>query len=272
MAGIPLYTASPINTSAAKATGISPSTQPSDTNNPSSPAHVPATTTASPSYPPARPGAAAYPAPTGAPQPTSTYPTPIAPPAPTQRTDAPPPPQPGAVPSPFITSESPVTRARRPSIPPPPKAGEVPMPAAYYNPQYEQDQEPQHSPYSPQSRAPPPQMSAVLSAPTRAVPPSSTTSTPAYADLSHPPGYIQNSRDSFDQRPEHTQSPYQNQTQNYGNNTPNRSGLLGSGGENMDSAEDSPIAQIWNTATSWAKTAGEKLKEGEEEVWRRINK
>jgi hypothetical protein len=115
-------------------------------------------------------------------------------------------------------------------------------------------------------------MSHVLSTPTRAIPPSSTTSTPAYADhnLSHPPGYIQNSRDSFDQQPEHAQSSYQNQ--NYGSNTPNRSGLLGSGSGNMDSAQESPMAQLWNTATSWAKTAGEKLKEGEEEVWRRINK
>lgn len=112
-------------------------------------------------------------------------------------------------------------------------------------------------------------MSTLLSTPTRAIPPSSTTSTPAYADLSHPPGYIQNSRDSFDQQ---MQSPYQNQNQNYGNNTSNRSGLLGSGGANVGSAEESPIAQIWNTAASWAKTAGEKLKEGEEEVWRRINK
>ena len=44
------------------------------------------------------------------------------------------------------------------------------------------------------------------------------------------------------------------------------------GGANLDSGEEgSPIAQIWNTATSWAKSAGEKLKEGEEEVWRRIN-
>jgi hypothetical protein len=273
MAGIPLYTASPINTNAAKATGITPTTtQPSDTTNRSAPAYTPATTTASSSYPQARPGAAAYPAPTGAPQSTNTYPTRTAPPAPTQQSNAPSPPQPGAVPSPFISSVSPITRARRPSIPPPPKAGEIPQPVALYNPHYEQEQQPQQSPYSPQSRAPPPQMSAVLSTPTRAIPPASTTSTPAYADLSHPPGYIQNSRDSFDQRPEHMQSPYQNQNQNYGNNTPNRSGLLGSGGGNMESAEESPIAQIWNTATSWAKTAGEKLKEGEEEVWRRINK
>jgi hypothetical protein len=69
------------------------------------------------------------------------------------------------------------------------------------------------------------------------------------------------------------QSPYQNNNQNYGkNSSSNRNGLLGSAGGDLDSTEEgSPIAQIWNTATSWAKSAGEKLKEGEEEVWRRIN-
>ena len=39
----------------------------------------------------------------------------------------------------------------------------------------------------------------------------------------------------------------------------------------MGEDSESPIAQVWKTATSWAKTAGEKLKEGEEEVWRRLN-
>jgi len=61
--------------------------------------------------------------------------------------------------------------------------------------------------------------------------------------------------------------PYQNQ--NYGNSS-GRGALLGNAGP-VDQTEESPIAQIWNTVTSWAKTAGEKLKEGEEEVWRRIN-
>lgn len=42
-------------------------------------------------------------------------------------------------------------------------------------------------------------------------------------------------------------------------------------GRDADPVEESPIAQVWKTATSWAKSAGEKLKEGEEEVWRRIN-
>ena len=279
MAGIPVHKASPINTNAAKATGISPSTsQPADSTNRAAPANAPATTTATAPYPAARPGAAPGPAPTGAPQPTNTYATRTAPLVPTPTSDFPPPPQPGAVPSPFVSPASQITHGRRPSIPPPPKAGEIPMPADFYAPHYEQEQETHQSPYTPQSsRAQPPQMSAVLSTPTRAIPPSSTTSTPAYNDLSHPPGYIQNSRDSFDERPDLMHSPYQNHNQNYTKNSSssNRNGgLLGSaGGGNVDSAEEgSPIAQIWTTATSWAKSAGEKLKEGEEEVWRRINK
>lgn len=269
MAGVPVHRAAPINTNAANATDISPSTtQPADTTSRTGPAYAPATTTASLPYPPARPGAAPGPTPTGASQATSTYPTQTAPPAPTERREAPPNPQPGAVPSPFIVPASPVTRTRRPSIPAPPKAGEVPKPAAYYAPHFEQEQQPQTSPYFPQSRGALPQMGTVLSTPTRAIPPSSTTSTEAYNDLSHPPGYIQNSRDSFEERSDHLQSQYQNQ--NYGNNSPHRSGLLGNE-YSTTSTEESPIAQIWNTATSWAKTAGEKLKEGEEEVWRRIN-
>jgi hypothetical protein len=111
-------------------------------------------------------------------------------------------------------------------------------------------------------------MNAMLSTPTRAIPPSSTTSTPAYAeDLSHPPGYVQNSRDSFDER-SNTHSPYQNQ--GYGNNSAHRGGPLYSG-RDVDLGEESSIAQAWKTATSWAKAAGQKLKEGEEEVWRMIN-
>jgi hypothetical protein len=283
MAGIPVHKAAPINTNAAKATGISPPTsQPANPTNRSAPANLPATTTAAAPYPAARPGAAAIPVPTGAPRATNAYATRTTPLAPTQPSDIPPLPQAGAVPSPFIAPATPITHGRRPSIPPPPKAGEIPMPADFYAPHYEQEQETHQSqsqsPYTPQSsRAhPPPQMSAVLSTPTRAIPPASTTSTPAtaYNDLSHPPGYIQNSRDSFDERPDlMQQSPYQNNNQNYGkNSSSNRNGLLGSAGGDLDSTEEgSPIAQIWNTATSWAKSAGEKLKEGEEEVWRRIN-
>ena len=265
MAGIPTHRASPISTNAAKATGITPTTaQAVDTTNRSAPAQNPATTTATSSaYPPARPGAAPGPAPTGTPQLPSVHPTPTAT-APTPTSNVPPPPQPGAAPSPFVAPASPITRARRPSIPPPPKAGEIPMPAAYYAPHYEQEQQQQIPSYSTQTRAPP-QMDSVLSIPTRAIPPSSTTSTSAYADLSHPPGYIQNSGNSFDNQ---MQSPYQNQ--GYTSNTSHQGGLLDSN-RPMNDEVDSPIAQVWKTATSWAKTAGEKLKDGEEEIWRRIN-
>jgi hypothetical protein len=110
-------------------------------------------------------------------------------------------------------------------------------------------------------------MNVMLSTPTRAIPPSSTISSPAYADLSHPPGYVQNSRDSFEERSD-MHSPYQDQ--GYGNNSAHRGGPLTSG-RDVDPVEESPITQAWRTATSWAKTVGEKLKEGEEEVWRRIN-
>jgi hypothetical protein len=268
MAGIQVHTSSPINPNAAKAAGITPTTtQPTDTTNQSRPVYTPASATAASSvYSPARPGAAPGPAPTGAAQSSNLFPTATVPPAPTQTSNVPPPPQPGAIPSPFVAPALPVTRARRHSIPPPPKAGELPKPAAYYAPHYEQEQQYQRSPYSPQTRRPP-QMNAMLSTPTCAIPPSSTTSTPAYADLSNPPGYVQNSRDSFDER-SGMHSPYQNQ--GYGNNSAHRGGLLASG-RDVAPPEESPIAQAWRTATGWAKTAGEKLKEGEEEVWRRIN-
>ena len=113
MSGIPVYTQSPIN--ASLASGATPHTAapaPAPSSHVSSaPAPATAAATSISSYPSARPGAPAVPAPTGAAQ---RY-------APVQATrtiqsepEGPPAPQPGAAPIP--TSRS--------TLPPPPKAGE----------------------------------------------------------------------------------------------------------------------------------------------------
>jgi hypothetical protein len=239
MSGIPVYTSSPIN--AAKASGRTPKTEtvPSQTA-PAGPAPAPATTTtsAASSYPPAQPGAAAMPAPTG----TFQRYTPLQP-TPTTTSDRadPPPPQPGAIPT------TPYQK-----VAPPPKAGER------YNPPAQ--------PYPPQMAVPPPTSAY------GAHPPSSSTSTTtaptsAYpvplsfaeqgkprGSIEHPPGYHQNtfaSELSRDQR-----------QANESSNSEGRSEGLGS----FDSGS------ALNTAKQWLSAAGNKLSEAEQEVWRRIGK
>lgn len=97
-------------------------------------------------------------------------------------------------------------------------------------------------------------------------------------DLSHPPGYAQNARASFSDR-----APYGNQTPFYENNrassfsspiTPTRRGrgildndpaiyLAGEG----DGDEDS----MWDTAAKWAKAAGKRLSQGEQQIWKLVS-
>lgn len=279
MAGIPVYTSSPINPNAAsKAEGATPSTAAAEYVSYSLaeaqvPAAIPATTTALSSTTnstPARPGAPAGPAPTATARSTASTvysPTPTIQPTSTQASDAPPAPQPGAVPTPFQNAQ-PHTTARRPSIPPPPKANEIPQPASYYAPQYETTAT--QNPANP-SPAPPPlayhQQQPNIFTPTRAQPPSSTTSTPY--DLSHPPGYIQDSRASFDERPIDPYQPFANSS------THKRRLSRPNGGILDDSRSGSSVGKeeksVWDTAVSWAKSIGEKVVEGEEEVWKRIN-
>jgi hypothetical protein len=219
----------------------------------------------------ARPGASAVPAPTSASSPSSSRytSTRTAPPPSTQISNSPPPPQPGAVASPFPAHPAqPATH--RPSVPPPPKAGEIPKPASYCAPQYESSPTatPSYSPSAPLPPLPFHQQQPNLSTPTRAQPPASTTSTPH--DLSHPPGYVQDSRASFEERPIEPYQPFANYSTH--RRTPNGSdgGILDESPKNQRRMEEKEKG-LWGDAVSWMKTIGGKLAEGEEALWKRIN-
>ncbi len=285
MAGIPVHTASPINpNSAPQPNGASPSTaaaryapvdsarRPSQTS-----AAVPAISTdlPSPIYAAAQPSSGAGSATAWVPQSLATAnptPTTTIPASSTRTESSPPSPQPGAVPFPTYSE------ARRASIPPPPKANEIPKPAAYYAPQYQGNTRPN----SPQTlslhTSLPPlatrQAQGTPLTPTRVQPPSAVTSiaqpTTTTQDLSHPPGYVQDSRASFSERPVEPVSPL-NQSQSGGHSRGrSRSGILDGGGGHDDlGGEDKGL---WDTAFSWAKAVGERVIEGEEEVWKRINR
>lgn len=162
MSGIPVYTQSPINAAMADGTGPRTAAAVPTQGTQSGPNTNTATTTAIPSstssYPAARPGAPAMPAPTSAAQ---RY----APMQPTLTTrleeQGPPPPQPGAVPTP-LNSKS--------NLPPPPKAGEKFIPPQTAMPQ----------PYPPQMNIPPPTNTY------RGQPPSSSTSTTTTSSPPYP--------------------------------------------------------------------------------------
>jgi hypothetical protein len=172
------------------------------------------------------------------------------------------------------------SEARRASIPPPPKAGEIMKPAAYYAPQHDHNPQPLSPRGMPLNTTMPAlntyQTQGTLLTPVRAQPPSAATSivTPISMtkDLSHPPGYMQDSRASFSERPPELVSPI---SQNHNGHSRGRSrngigiGILDGGGHDAMEDEDKGL---WDTAVSWAKTVGEKMIEGEEEVWKRINR
>ena len=283
MAGIPVHTASPINPNGGSKNGTTPSTAaaryaPVDSTLQASQtaAAVPTNPTVlpTPTYAAAQPGSSAGAAPTATPRaPLTTGPTPTAllQTSSTRTASSPPPPQPGAVPSPSYSE------ARRASIPPPPRAGEIPKPAAYYAPQYEGHPKPMLAQPLVLNTSLPPlaphQTQGTLVTPTRAQPPSAVTSssTPATMtqDLSHPPGYVQDSRASFSERPPEFVSPIsQNQTGHSRGRS--RNGILDGEGGSIDTGDGD--RGLWDTAVSWAKTVGEKVIEGEEEVWKRINR
>jgi hypothetical protein len=172
------------------------------------------------------------------------------------------------------------TDARRASIPPPPKAGEIPKPAAYYAPQYDGNLQPISARGLSLNTSMPTlntyQMQGTLLSPVRAQPRSAATSiaTPISVtkDLSHPPGYMQDSRASFSERPPELVSPIshsQNSHSRGRSRNGNGIGILDGGGHDAMEDED---RGLWDTAVSWAKTVGEKVIEGEEEVWKRINR
>ncbi len=230
----------------------------------------------SPTFAAAEPCFSAGPAPTGQPlSPLTSLPTPTVtlPGSSTRTNSLPPSPQAGAVPSPSYSE------ARRASIPPPPKVGEVLKPTAYYAPQYDGNTTSKSFQKLSLNTSVPPlptcQTQGILLTPTRAQPPSAVTShatpTSMTQDLSHPPGYVQDSRASFSERPPELVSPL-NLNQSGHNRRKSRSGvgILDGGGTHEDMEEKDQ--GLWNTAFSWAKTVGEMVIEGEEEMWRRINR
>lgn len=248
MSGIPVYTSSPIK--ASKASGTTPQTAaPGTQSSPIAP-NPTSVATATSSYPPAKPGAAAMPAPTAAAQ---RY-APLQP-TPTIKTDTEPPaPQPGAVPTPL----------NRSTVPPPPKAGETYQPQRTAAPT-----QPTAQPFPPQmaypptttyGSQPPKSSTSTTNAPSAPYPVaiSSTEASPRRS-LEHPPGYHQNvyaSELTSDQR-----RAQEAQLANDSSSAPD----TGSGaGFDSDG--------VWNTARKWVQQAGEKISEAEAEVWRKINK
>lgn len=251
MAGIPIYTSSPINPNHAT-TGMVPTptaTQTPNSENQTVPAPVSATQTSA-GWPNTRaplPGAAPGPAPTRrassslAPE---LRPTPTSALSPSRTRQSPPAPRPGASPIPWPPSR-PLPISQASIVPPPPRAGEAPKSAEYYAPSYQPEQTANI------------QRQPGIPGPTPAL----DDWPPAPLDLSHPPGYIQNARASFEER-----SPSYSVSDSHPYDT---HGLLGN--ESRDSALFGETG-LWATAVSWAKAAGEKLLQGEEEIWKVINK
>lgn len=257
MSGIPVYTQSPINTPP-KPSGVTPQTAaPQVGASPIAPQHVPATTTSASasSYPPARPGAAAFPAPTGT---AAQRYAPLQPTKTTSSSEAerPPPPQPGAAPIPS-----------RKSIPPPPKVGET------FHPEQTSAPQPPASRSLPSQMGIPPPSSAFGGQPPTSSTATSNTPSSSYPvqipltesggprrSLEHPPGYHQN-----------VYASDQTSEQRRAQETINASSALG-GREPTENAGAMDSESIWNTAKKWTQQAGEKLSEAEAEVWRKINK
>lgn len=212
----------------------------------------------SPSYPPARPGAAAVPAA------TPYVPSPQQQPTPTRTTASsnnygPPPPQPGAVPTP-LGQQAPMTTS--PSIPPPPKAGEVPQAPPTTMP--------------PQMGIPPPSNNYAPTKGTIYSPAESTGPTtlnfgavPAPAPItagSHPPGYQQNTNaQEMTSAARASLDATERKESNFGTNL-GTNFSLGGGDSTNETA-----GNVWNAVKGWATTAGKSLAETEKEVWKRIN-
>ncbi|RFU24851.1 hypothetical protein B7463_g11484, partial [Scytalidium lignicola] len=250
MSGIPVYTSSPIN--AAKAPGASPQTNaPVAQTQGLNSNHDAGKTTTSPlstsTYPAARPGAS-VPAPTAAVGLTHRH-EPLHPTPTTKTREDAPHPQPGAVPVPPNRHAS--------NIPPPPKAGET------YHPPPVTSQA-----YLPQLAIPPPTTafqaqhttsSSTTNYPSKPHPISiATTDSGAAAprrSLEHPPGYQQNVYASELTNSQRMANEVMNTS-----NSERRQGY------------DDDEGSLWNAAKKLAQTAGTKLSEAEEEVWKRINK
>ncbi|KAK5135483.1 hypothetical protein LTR08_005272 [Meristemomyces frigidus] len=240
------------------------------------------TTTTSAPYPPARPGQAAAPAP-----------TPYLPRAQPEATrtsqqallgeNRPPPPQPGAVPVP--PSQHAPTPATS-SLPPPPKAGDLAAPAG--GPQasgFTSALHQMHVPPPPQMNYAPTRSTATATGPVTPFRSAPTTlnlgpvaSAPGSAASigavgSGPPGYQQN---VYAQE----MSPAQRASLDMETRRESIAAQLGlTGGENSGgghggfggSGSEGTAGEMWGKAKGWLNSAGTKLAETEEQVWRSIN-
>ncbi|KAI1616409.1 hypothetical protein EDD36DRAFT_429104 [Exophiala viscosa] len=265
MPPIPVHTSSPINGNVPSyPSGTSPSTAAARY----APANADAspTTTSSSPYPQAHPGAPAVPQPTNAASSMYNYrfqPTATTSPSTTtsDSSGSPPPPQPGAVPSPYY-NESP-----RVTIPQPPQPGALPQwtpttttPVRHNLP----------SP-TPTRTQPVPlpahQQSPSLYVPYGTIPPASVTSTHPQ-DLSHPPGYMQDTRATFEDKPIEQCVPYGHRP-SLSSASSRKGGLL----------DETPIfgrigdneSTVVDTAMSWVKAAGKRLSVTEQQIWKQIN-
>lgn len=267
MSGIPVYTRG--DTTASKPSGAKPQTAAPGSHKDSSlrPNPVAASKTTSPSsssattstYPAARPGASAVPAPTGVPAPppqqwqSNLQPTPVS----HGETEGPPAPQPGAVPVPLS----------RKHVPPPPRAGEV-----YHPPQQTPGPPAAQSmpqPYPPQMSFAPPAPAFGGQPPAASTSMSNTASSGAFpASLPAPVGgYPRRSAEHEQHVPGYQQNVYASEltnNQRRGNEASNASSWENGGGTGSDS--------VWNTLGRMAQQAGAKIAEAEADVWRKINK
>ncbi|KAH8595689.1 hypothetical protein B0O99DRAFT_152620 [Bisporella sp. PMI_857] len=235
MSGIPVYTASPINPNAVKASGVTPKTADTIPSNQGPPVAAATTTTTSNTYPSARPGAAA-PAPTAALRYAPVQPTPTTASTTASTTPGPSPPQPGAVPIPPQSS-----------ILPPPKAGE----------KHEAQKVP------PQMAIPPP---TTAFAGQSSITSTSMTPSAAYP-VRLPITGSDNPRRTLDHPPGYQQNVYAAEMTGEQRRTLENASQADNGSNGVIDGEG-----IWSTAKQWAQTAGTKLQETEAEVWRRINK
>ncbi|KAK5053795.1 hypothetical protein LTR84_001757 [Exophiala bonariae] len=269
MPPIPIHASSPINTNhPSNAFGTSPSSAAARYT----PADVDAgpTTTTNPSPSGiAQPGAPAVPQPTNTSsstynnrfEPTATR---VAPSSTAEISESPPPPQPGAVPSPYANTTN---NACTPKL-------DTPQPPRPIETDLQQQQQINTSPIRHALPSPTPTRTHAphnlplgqIYSPTRSIPPAGMTSTyPAAQDLSHPPGYMQDSRASFDDKPVEFCQPLDRRASP---SSSRRGGILDAEPTFESSGDDEGVL---NTAYAWAKAAGKRLSRTEEQLWKKVN-
>ncbi|KIX04687.1 uncharacterized protein Z518_05557 [Rhinocladiella mackenziei CBS 650.93] len=265
MPPVPLHISSPINANTpSHPLARSPSTAAARYTPVNTDAGLTTTESSDPSQP-ARPGAPAGPLPTNTI--SSTYnnrfppaATTTALPETTRTSDSPPPPSPlpGAVPSPFTngTSRSGILQSPHPiEVPQWTPSSASPVWHTLPSPT------PTHSRPTP---LPPRQKSPSVYTPVRSTPPTGVTSTYP-PNLSHPPGYMQDSRSSFDDMP----VEFCHSSESRASLSSSRRGGILDGEPTFQ--RDTENESFLNTAVAWAKAAGERLSKTEEQIWKTIN-